>query len=115
MVLPVELVRYPWGTCHVMETAHSDNRYLQCLLLQVGFQDMKDEMRRRHEKFRRDQVNATRNVLPDWSLDDVPASECPAPHGFVNVAGWYRRDLKYLNVKKLSSSRKCSHSVYPED
>eukprot|EP00903_Cladosiphon_okamuranus_P018904 g17387.t1 len=33
--------RYPWGMCHVMKPAHSDNTYLQCLLLEVGFQDMK--------------------------------------------------------------------------
>ena len=35
---------------------HSDNTYLQCLLLEVGFQDVKDEMRKRYEQFRREQV-----------------------------------------------------------
>lgn len=48
--------RYPWGTCHVMRPEHSDNTYLQCLLLEVGFQDMKREMRGRHEQFRQQQV-----------------------------------------------------------
>lgn len=39
-----------------MKTEHSDNTYLQCLLLEVGFQDMKKEMKRRHEEFRQEQV-----------------------------------------------------------
>lgn len=36
-----------------MKPTHSDNAYLQCLLLEVGFQDMKDEMRKRHTEFRK--------------------------------------------------------------
>ncbi|CAM9680222.1 unnamed protein product [Ectocarpus sp. 4 AP-2014] len=32
-----------------MRPEHSENTYLQCLLLEVGFQDMKDEMRKRYE------------------------------------------------------------------
>ncbi|CAN0283407.1 unnamed protein product [Ectocarpus fasciculatus] len=39
-----------------MRPEHSDNTYLQCLLLEVGFQDMKDEMRKRYEAFRREEA-----------------------------------------------------------
>ncbi|CBJ31642.1 Sept4ps, septin GTPase, pseudogene [Ectocarpus siliculosus] len=46
---PDPVRRYPWGDCHVMRPEHSDNTYLQCLLLEVVFQDMKDEMRKRYE------------------------------------------------------------------
>lgn len=56
--------RYPWGTCHVMETAHSDNTYLQCLLLEVGFQDVKNEMKARYKAFVEEQVNGYNNRPP---------------------------------------------------
>ena len=46
-----------------MDTAHSDNRYLQCLLLEVGFQEVKEEMKKRHETFRMEQVSATPCVV----------------------------------------------------
>ncbi|CAM9680823.1 unnamed protein product [Ectocarpus fasciculatus] len=39
-----------------MRPEHSDNTYLQCLLLEVGFQDMKDEMRKRYEDFKMEQA-----------------------------------------------------------
>ncbi|CBN74010.1 Sept2, septin GTPase [Ectocarpus siliculosus] len=48
--------RYPWGECHVMRPEHSDNTYLQCLLLEVGFQDMKDKMRKRYEAFKKQEA-----------------------------------------------------------
>ncbi|CAM9515146.1 unnamed protein product [Ectocarpus sp. 12 AP-2014] len=39
-----------------MRPEHSDNTYLQCLLLEVGFQDMKDEMRKRYEAFKKEEA-----------------------------------------------------------
>ncbi|CAN0296344.1 unnamed protein product [Ectocarpus sp. 6 AP-2014] len=54
--------RYPWGTCRVMETTHSDNTYLQCLLLEVGFQDMKDEMKARYRAFVKEQTRPITEV-----------------------------------------------------
>ncbi|CBJ31643.1 Sept3, septin GTPase [Ectocarpus siliculosus] len=70
--------RYPWGTCHVMETAHSDNTYLQCLLLEVGFQDMKKEMKTRYKAFVKEQTRPTTEVtvdaikrLPRWVAHKV--------------------------------------------
>ncbi|CAN0119034.1 unnamed protein product [Ectocarpus sp. 12 AP-2014] len=39
-----------------MRPEHSDNTYLQCLLLEVGFQDMKDEMRKRYEAFKKQEA-----------------------------------------------------------
>ncbi|CAM9677444.1 unnamed protein product [Ectocarpus sp. 8 AP-2014] len=54
--------RYPWGTCRVMETTHSDNTYLQCLLLEVGFQDMKDEMTARYRAFVKEQTRPITEV-----------------------------------------------------
>ncbi|CAM9321055.1 unnamed protein product, partial [Ectocarpus fasciculatus] len=55
--------RYPWGTCHVMETAHSDNTYLQCLLLEVGFQDVKNEMKARYKAFVEEQTRPITEVV----------------------------------------------------
>ncbi|CAN0168434.1 unnamed protein product, partial [Ectocarpus sp. 12 AP-2014] len=55
--------RYPWGTCRVMETTHSDNTYLQCLLLEVGFQDMKDEMTARYRAFVKEQTRSITEVI----------------------------------------------------
>lgn len=49
---------YPWGVCHVMRPTHSDNTYLQCLLLEMGFQDMKAQMRKRHDFFKMQEVRA---------------------------------------------------------
>ncbi|CAB1098287.1 unnamed protein product [Ectocarpus sp. CCAP 1310/34] len=53
---PDPVRRYPWGECHVMRPEHSDNTYLQCLLLEVGFQDMKDEMKKRYEAFKKQEA-----------------------------------------------------------
>lgn len=39
-----------------MEPKNSDNAYLKCLLLEVGFQDIKDKMIERHKAFVREQV-----------------------------------------------------------
>lgn len=39
-----------------METKNSDNAYLQRLLLGVGFQDIKDEMKKRHKTVVTEQV-----------------------------------------------------------
>ncbi|CAM9808904.1 unnamed protein product [Scytosiphon promiscuus] len=52
--------RYPWGTCHVMKSEHSDNRFLQHLLLEYGFQDMKDEMKGRHKAYVQNQAKPLR-------------------------------------------------------
>ncbi|CAM9710093.1 unnamed protein product [Ectocarpus sp. 12 AP-2014] len=48
---PVPVRSYAWGDCNVMETRNSDNEYLQRLLLEVGFQDIKDKMREHHRAF----------------------------------------------------------------
>ncbi|CAM9872118.1 unnamed protein product, partial [Ectocarpus sp. 12 AP-2014] len=45
-----------------METTHSDNTYLQCLLLEVGFQDMKDEMTARYRAFVKEQTRSITEV-----------------------------------------------------
>lgn len=59
------MCRYPWGACHVMRPGHSDNSYLRCLLLGVGFQDMKDEMRKRHEEFRKEEKKRDEDLLKE--------------------------------------------------
>ncbi|CAM9709550.1 unnamed protein product, partial [Ectocarpus fasciculatus] len=71
--------RYPWGTCRVMETAHSDNTYLQCLLLEVGFQDMKDEMMSRYRAFVKEQTRPPLEVIVGF-IKGLPGRASDAAH-----------------------------------
>ncbi|CAM9506330.1 unnamed protein product, partial [Ectocarpus fasciculatus] len=60
---------YPWGDCHVMRPTHSDNTYLQCLLLEVGFQDMKDEMKKRFEVFKTEEAKPLLEKIQEKNLE----------------------------------------------
>ncbi|CAM9808835.1 unnamed protein product, partial [Scytosiphon promiscuus] len=77
--------RYPWGTCHVMRPAHSDNAYLQCLLLEDGFQDMKKEMKERHRAFVQNQMKPLKEKYSD-ALKGLPRAASVAAIDALDLA-----------------------------
>lgn len=59
-----------------MRPAHSDNKFLQCLLLEVGYQDMKNEMKKRHRAFVQDQVQDTEEDFACFPCSGGMPSSC---------------------------------------
>ena len=47
---------YPWGTCEALSSDHSDFALLKRLLLETGFEELKEETEKRYYKFREEQL-----------------------------------------------------------